>query len=197
MRAGLKILVALLLMVTLLAVIMTMRAKRQRQDDADQLTTLSRTMTVTSPSLLAGGRMPVVCTCQGSDRSPALTWESAKPGIQSYVVLMVDEDVPTPRFPLFTSTHWVIYNLPASVRSLPEGVTSEQMRLLGGQWGINSAGNQAYAGPCSPLGQHTYVFRIFALDRLLSFPNVPDRTRLQEAMQGHILDYGEQIGYFP
>ena len=196
MRLFLRILLGIVVVIGLLSVIMHTRAKSQRQDEDDYLITLKKNTLFSSGSFPPNGDMPMNCTCKGQEVSPALVWEGEQPAVESYVILTTDYDVPTPAFPLYNLSHWVVYNLPASVRSLPEGVTAEQLRMLGGKVGKNGTGNARYIGPCPPLGRHAYVFRVYALDQMLSFTDPPGKQDVLEMMKGHVLGYGELTGYF-
>ena len=196
MRLVLKILIGLLAVFVLLAVGLHVAAKSGREAEQAFLGVLQKTLVVSSSSFPPNGDMPVSCSCKGKEISPALLWENPYPAVESYVVLATDYDVPTPAFTLYNLSHWVVYNLPASVRSLPEGVTVEQLRMLGGKIGKNGTGDANYIGPCPPLGRHGYVFRVYALDQALSFTELPGKQQVLDAMKGHVLGYGELTGYF-
>lgn len=196
MRLLARILAGLIIGFVLLAVGLHSSATGDRETELAHLSTLKNTLSVSSRSFPPNGDMPVSCSCKGKERSPELRWENARPNVESYVVLATDYDVPVPAFPLYSLSHWVVYNLPASVRSLPEGVTSEQLRLLGGKIGKNGTGDPTYIGPCPPAGRHAYVFRVYALDQMLSFTNLPGKQAVLSAMNGHVLGYGELTGYF-
>lgn len=196
MRLFPQILLGLLVVLIFAALTMNWLARRGREAELAHLRTLRKTLTLSSSSFPPNGDLPVSCSCKGKELSPALLWESSLPGVASYVVLVTDYDVPTPDYPLYNLTHWVVYNLPAAVRSLPEGVTPEQLRLLGGRVGRNGTGDMKYIGPCPPIGRHAYVFRVYALDQVLSFTDVPGKQDVLEAIDGHVLGYGELTGYF-
>ncbi len=196
MRLWLRILLGIVLALVIAATALHLYAKRQRGIEKEVLATLPKNIVVSSSSFPPNGDMPVNCTCKGQELSPALTWEANLPNAEAYVILATDYDAPSPAFSLFNLVHWVVFNLPASVRSLPEGVTSEQMRMLGGKVGKNSMGDMKYIGPCPPVGRHAYVFRVYALDQPLGFADLPGKANVLDAMQGHILGYGELIGYF-
>ena len=55
--------------------------------------------------------------------------------------------------------HWVLYNIPADVSQLPEGVSGPYTA------GLNQTGESGYAGPQPPPGhgQHHYFFWLLAL----------------------------------
>lgn len=196
MRLLSRILVGLAIGLVLIAVGLHLSAGSGREAEFSYLSTLRKTLILSSRSFPPNGDMPISCSCKGNEVSPELLWENNTPNVKSYAVLLTDYDVPTPAFPLYNLSHWVIYNLPASVRSLPEGVTTEQMRMLSGKVGKNGTGDTAYIGPCPPVGRHAYVFRVYALDQMLSFTNLPGKQDIQDAMKGHVLGYGELTGYF-
>jgi len=58
--------------------------------------------------------------------------------------------------------------------------------------------NSGYRGPAPPLGSgpHRYVFRVYALDLLLSLPNGATKSQLLTAMEKHILAEGQLIGTY-
>ncbi|MBC7568454.1 MAG: YbhB/YbcL family Raf kinase inhibitor-like protein [Spirosoma sp.] len=191
-----KILLGLLLLIGVVAIGMRINAKRQHDHEQAYHAGLKKTLAVSSSSFPPEGDMPINCTCKGKEASPALSWEGSTTDAEAYAVLMTDPDVPSPDFPLYNLSHWVLYNLPASVGSLPEGVTTEQLRMLGGKAGKNGTGSLAYIGPCPPIGRHAYIFRVYALDQPIALDDAPDKQTVMDAMQGHILEYGEIIGYF-
>lgn len=196
MRLISQILLGLFVVLVSVAITMHWLARRGRENELAQLSTLRKTLTLSSSSFPPNGDLPVSCSCKGKELSPALLWENPDSGVQSYVVLVTDYDVPTPDYPLYNLSHWVVYNLPPSVRSLPEGVMPEQLRMLGGRVGKNGTGGMKFIGPCPPIGRHAYVFRVYALDQVLSFTDLPGKQDVLEAMDGHVLGYGELTGYF-
>lgn len=196
MRLLSRISVGVVIGFVLIAVGLHEFARSGRETELTNLRTLKKTVPLSSSSFPPNGDMPVSCSCRGKEMSPALGWDNTNTGIESYVVLTTDYDVPTPALPLYNLSHWVVYNLPASVRSLPEGVTAEQLRMLGGKVGKNGTGDTKYIGPCPPIGRHAYVFRVYALDQMLTFTDLPGKQDILEAMQGHVLAYGELTGYF-
>ena len=76
----------------------------------------------------AGGTIPAKYTCSGADISPALSWNQPPPRTQSFALIVDDPDAPAG-----TWVHWVIYNLPASARQLPEGVPRGEAVVSGGK----------------------------------------------------------------
>lgn len=196
MRTVWRIILGFVLLMVLVLVGMHFWAVSGQNKEEQKLVALNKYIQVSSRSFPPDGDMPVSCSCRGEERSPEISWDNVPITATSFVILTTDYDVPTPAFPIFNLSHWVVYNLPTGVRSLPDGVTPAQMTALGGKVGKNSLGNSAFIGPCPPLGRHAYVFRVYALDQMLTFPNVPDKQAVLDAMEGHILGYGELTGYF-
>ena len=101
-----------------------------------------------------------------------------------------------PTRPCGTFVHWVIYNIPASSRGLPEAVPANGQLADGTLQGNNGAGKAGYTGPCPPSGTHRYFFKLYALDNVLSLSSGAGKDQLLKAMQGHILAQGELMGTF-
>jgi Raf kinase inhibitor-like YbhB/YbcL family protein len=151
-----------------------------------------RTFQLTSSGFAAGAPIPPRYTCKGEDVSPALEWSGAPQNTAAFAIIMDDPDAPSG-----TWVHWVIWNLPPSAHSLPQGVGKQEQLDGGGRQGRNSFGKIGYNGPCPPPGQtHRYFFRIYALDQKLDVPAGASRSQLDAAMKAHILAQGEYMGTF-
>jgi Raf kinase inhibitor-like YbhB/YbcL family protein len=149
-------------------------------------------MNLTSSAFAAGAAIPEQFTCKGADTSPALAWSGVPQNTASFALIMDDPDAPSGTF-----VHWVIWNLPATAHSLPEGVAKTEQLPDGARQGRNSAGNTGYYGPCPPAGQtHRYFFRLYALDSKPELAAGAQRSVVDAAIQGHILAQGEYMGTF-
>jgi Raf kinase inhibitor-like YbhB/YbcL family protein len=102
--------------------------------------------------------------CTGGNMSPALQWSGAPAGTKSYVLTLFDPDEHGDPSGWW---HWIVYNLPANVTSLPKGAGMEHSAVfpVGTQQGRTDLGNDAYHGPCPDKGDppHRYTFTIYAL----------------------------------
>jgi Raf kinase inhibitor-like YbhB/YbcL family protein len=148
-------------------------------------------MKLTSPAFAANAPIPIKFTCKGEDLSPALDWGDPPADARSFALLMDDPDAP-----MGTWVHWVLFNLPASTRSLPEGVSPDKNLKDGSIQGLTSAHSTGYHGPCPPSGTHRYFFKLYALDITLALDSSADKSALLEAMEGHILAQTELMGTF-
>src|SRR5579862_8558681 len=106
-----------------------------------------------------GGEIPGKYTCTGEDISPALSWSGAPQQTKSFALIMEDPDAPSGAF-----THWVVYDLAADARQLPENVSKTDDLSGGGRQGRNDFRRPGYGGPCPPPGKpHRYFFRLYAM----------------------------------
>jgi hypothetical protein len=138
------------------------------------------------------GTIPERYTCEGEDVSPPLSWSEPPAGAQSLVLICDDPDAP-----IGTWDHWVVFNIPASVRSLPEGVAADEMIEGVGTHGTNSWGRLGYGGPCPPEGPaHRYYFKLYALDTTLDLEPGADKKEIEKAMTGHILAQGQLMARY-
>ena len=78
-------------------------------------------MRLTTTAFPDGGQIPVKYTQSGEQVSPALTWTNAPPNTASFVLHMHDPEVARNKT-TEDQVHWLVWNIPASVTGLPEGV---------------------------------------------------------------------------
>lgn len=145
------------------------------------------TFELTSSAFGQGEAIPVKYTCDGEDISPPLGWSDPPEGTQSFALIADDPDAP-----VGTWIHWVLFNLPAETRELPEQAAPPS----GSQNGINSWGRTGYGGPCPPGGTHRYFFKLYALDTMLNSAAGASKEQLLQAMEGHILGQAEVMGTY-
>ncbi len=147
---------------------------------------------ITTSAFSSGAEIPRQYTCKGADTSPTLQWSGAPAKTAGFAIIMDDPDAPGG-----TWMHWVLWNLPASTHSLPDGVSKREQLDDGSRQGRNSFGRVGYNGPCPPPGQtHRYFFRVYALDSKIELAPGAHRSELDEAMKGHVLAQSEYMGTF-
>lgn len=162
---------------------------------ANSSATRAAALSLTSPAFADGAAIPQQFTCDGANRSPTLSWSGAPDSTAAYALLVEDPDAPGGPF-----IHWVIYDIPATVHALPEGVAKgPTVASLGGakQGATGFKGTPGYGGPCPPKGPaHHYHFRLFALDKSLGLEAGASRDDVVKAMRGHELARGELVGTY-
>lgn len=95
-------------------------------------------------------------------------------------------------------THWLIWNIPP-LDVIPRAIAKKATikEPFSARQGRNDFGEIGYAGPCPPSGKpHRYFFRVFGLDRMLDLPAGASVADLEKAMQGHILQKGEEAATY-
>lgn len=137
------------------------------------------------------GMIPMKYTCDGEDISPPLKWEGIPENAKSIALICDDPDAP-----MGTWVHWVLYDLPADIRELPEGIPTNEVLENGAKQGKNSWGKIGYGGPCPPSGTHRYFFKIYVLDTILNLKPGATKEELLKAMEGHIITRGELMGKY-
>lgn len=105
----------------------------------------------------------------GENLSPDLSWSGAPEGTRSFAVTCYDPDAPTGS----GFWHWIAWDIPASVTSLPLGVARDDDSL---KQAANDFGRVGYDGPNPPPGYpHRYIFTVHALpvESLGADPSAP------------------------
>jgi Raf kinase inhibitor-like YbhB/YbcL family protein len=148
-------------------------------------------MKITSPAFEEGRLIPKKYTCDGSNVSPPLRWDSVPAGTESIAIICEDPDAPSG-----TWMHWILFNLPAECRELAENIPDDETLHNSTRQGINDFGSIGYSGPCPPWGIHRYFFKIFALNCTLDIVHLVDKDILNLAMGDHILATGQLMGRY-
>ena len=147
---------------------------------------------ITSPDFSEGETIPKKFTCDAQDVSPKLEWNKPPANTGSFALIMDDPDAPAG-----TWVHWVLYDLPADAKELPERVPRQEQLASGAWQGRNDFGKIGYGGPCPPPGKpHRYFFKLYALDTKLNLKSGATKADLERAMKGHILAQAELIGRY-
>jgi Raf kinase inhibitor-like YbhB/YbcL family protein len=150
-------------------------------------------MRLESPAFQDGKPIPIEHTCEGDDISPELRWSGVPEGARSLALIVDDPDAPDPKAPQRTWVHWVLYDMPSNAERLPE---DGEPRPVGTRDGRNDWGRTGYGGPCPPIGEHRYFFKLYALDVELGDLAEPSKAELEHAMMGHVMAEAELVGTY-
>jgi ribose transport system ATP-binding protein len=135
---------------------------------------VSEPFVLASPDFAAGATIPARFA-EDNKISPALAWSGVPDGTRSFALSIADPDLP-PQFNFPRAfAHWLVHDIPAKTRVLPEGASRSAQMPVGAKE-LNSdfvtfkIGNygRGYGGPWPPDRTHRYVFTLYALmaDRL-------------------------------
>jgi Raf kinase inhibitor-like YbhB/YbcL family protein len=166
-------------------------------------------------------------TKDGGNLNPQISWSGAPKDTKSFAIVVVDKDVPAsfdnankpgkviakdaPRQNFY---HWVMADIPADVKKIPQGKDSGGI-VVGGKpvgktkYGVNGRNDYAtfmkgtyggYDGPCPPWNDerlHHYHFQVYALDvSSLGLKGAFTGKDLEKAMEGRVLAKGEVVGTY-
>jgi phosphatidylethanolamine-binding protein (PEBP) family uncharacterized protein len=153
------------------------------------------TFALTSPTLADGAMFPVDATCEttkASSQMPGLTWTGAPAGTQSFAMVFVDTSLVTMTPPNANGFHSAMWNIPAAVTSLPEGLPAGSPPM--GVAGLETvqqkkaSSGMAWLGPCPNFPSTTrtrtdnYAFQLYALSQA-SLPSNTSGMTIQQIQQ--------------
>ena len=162
-------------------------------------------MTLSTTAFPDGGDVPVKYSQAAPGAKPGegtslpLTWANAPAGTQSFVLHMHDMDASRNKT-TDDQLHWLVWDIPATAKGLPEGVPSGA-QLADGSYQFSATG-QVYRGPGAGANgpKHHYVLELYALDLKPTVKPAADafetRTMLMKEIQGHILGKAVYVGLF-
>jgi len=151
---------------------------------------------VTSPAFAPDGGLPARFSRRDDNTSPPLAWTDAPAATRSFAVVVDDPDTS----PVKPTNHWLIWNIPATTTSLPQGLpgTIQLAEPKMARQGANTTGQIGWSGMKPPVGDpaHHYHFQVFALGAPLALTAGANREALIAAMKGHVLARGEIVGTY-
>ncbi|HEV8248185.1 MAG TPA: YbhB/YbcL family Raf kinase inhibitor-like protein [Polyangiaceae bacterium] len=135
---------------------------REASSGDQRSTEASGPFALTSTVFKEGEDVPAIYRCTDQNVSPPLSWTSGPAATQSYAVMMV-------HFAADMSIHWALWDIAASVTSLPMGVErvtnptvpagSKQVKT-----NIDASTWAGYTGPCPGSANQKYEYSVYALD---------------------------------
>lgn len=159
-----------------------------------------RVLALMSPAFTDGAQLPAKYSQAGRDVSPPLAWSGAPDSVQSYVLIVHDADAAIGDGN-DDMLHWMVWNIPGTATSLPEGVpqgaqSSNGMRQISGTGPYYRGAAAPATGPA-----HHFVFELYALDTQVNVAAVglaPPATRAAviAAMANHIRGKGVLVALY-
>ena len=126
-----------------------------------------------------GEEIPKKFGYKHENEEPNISFNHPPPNTTTLVLIMDDPDAMGAVGKVWI--HWLQYH------NLNEASPIE---------GKTDFGEIGYGGPAPPDGQHTYIFKGYALDTVLDLKEGYSKQELENAMEGHILDQVKLTGTF-
>ncbi|MCV0373275.1 MAG: YbhB/YbcL family Raf kinase inhibitor-like protein [Nitrosarchaeum sp.] len=137
-------------------------------------------MKLTSTAFENGGTIPRKYGYKNDNHSPPLTIREIPKDAKSLALIMDDPDAMGAVGKIWV--HWVVWNIDTNSTEIKEN--SLPAGSVEGTTDFNEVG---YGGPAPPDKEHTYVFKLYALDEKLNLQKGSTKKQLEDAMNGHIL----------
>jgi len=87
--------------------------------------------------------------------------------------------------------HWVIWNIDSNIEEIKENSVPENSIQ-----GKTDFGEIAYGGPAPPDKEHTYVFKLYALDSKLDLKEGSNKAQVEDAMKSHVISEAKLEGRY-
>ena len=137
-------------------------------------------MKITSNSFENGGEIPRNQGYKNGNVSPPLEISDVPPNTKSLALIMDDPDAMGAVGKIWV--HWVVWNIDPSVNQIKENEVPS-----GSIQGKTDFGETAYGGPAPPDKEHTYIFKLYALDESLSLQKGATKAEVEEAMKSNVI----------
>ncbi len=146
-------------------------------------------MSLYSGAFEHGQKIPRTYGYKNGNTSPPLHITGIPPSTISLALVMDDPDAMEPAGKVWV--HWVVWNInPAEAdfveNAVPEGATQ----------GMTDFGTTGYGGPAPPDKEHTYIFKLYALDTELDLAADSGRAQVEAAIKGHIIEESRLEGRY-
>ena len=135
---------------------------------------------LTSSDFKNGDVIPRKFGYKNGNVSPPLTISNIPENTSSLALIMDDPDAMGVVGKIWV--HWLLWNIEPTTKEIPEN--SIPSGSIEGKTDFDEIG---YGGPAPPDKEHTYIFKLYALDSKLNLPKGSTKTDLENAMNGHII----------
>jgi len=136
--------------------------------------------TLESEAFDSGGVIPRKYGYKNGNLSPPLKIGGVPENTSSLALIMDDPDAMGAVGKVWV--HWVLWNIEPNVVELKENsIPSDCLE------GETDFGEIGYGGPAPPDKEHTYIFKLYALDQKLDADKGSTKKQIEEAMKNHII----------
>jgi len=136
--------------------------------------------TLESEAFDNGGVIPRKYGYKNGNLSPSLKISGVPENTSSLALIMDDPDAMGAVGKVWV--HWVLWNIDPSTMELKENSIPKD--CLEGETDFGEIG---YGGPAPPDKEHTYIFKLYALDQKLDVDKRSTKKQIEKAMNNHII----------
>ena len=137
-------------------------------------------MKIESNEFQNGGEIPRKFGYKKDNVNPSLLIKEIPTNTKSLVLIMDDPDAMGAVGKIWV--HWVVWNIDPSISEIKENsIPSNSIQ------GKTDFGEIAYGGPAPPDKEHTYIFKLYALDGKLSIGDGSTKLQVEKAMENHVI----------
>ncbi len=126
-----------------------------------------------------GEEIPKKYGYKNTNINPPLTIKGIPKDAKSLVLIMDDPDAMGAVGKVWV--HWVLWNI------APTAEIKENSIPVGAIEGKTDFGEVGYGGPAPPDKEHTYIFKLYALDTNLNLKEGTPKKDVENSMKDHIL----------
>ena len=146
-------------------------------------------MILTSSVFENGGTIPQKYGYKNKNLSIPLKISETPEGTKSLVLIMDDPDAMSVVGKVWV--HWVLWNISPKTKEIIENSIPENS--IEGKTDFDEIG---YGGPAPPDKEHTYIFKLYALDIFLDLKQGSTKVEVEESMTEHIIAEEKLEGKF-
>lgn len=147
-------------------------------------------LTLESPDFDDGDRIPEEYGYTKDNVNPPLEIDDVPTETDALALIVDDPDAKEPAGKVWD--HWLVWNIPPETTTVSQDWSPDDATE-----GTNDFGETGYGGPNPPDREHTYRFKLFALDTTLDLGPDADADDLESAMDGHVLERTQLEGTYP
>jgi len=139
------------------------------------------TLSLESKAFENGGVIPKKYGYKHGNISPPLKISGISENTKSLVLIMDDPDAMGAVGKVWV--HWVVWNIePENVEFKENLIPSNCIE------GETDFGEIGYGGPAPPDKEHTYIFKLYAIDRKLNLDEGSTKLQIEKAMKGYVIE---------
>lgn len=146
-------------------------------------------MNLTSSAFENGGVILRKYGYKNENLSPPLKISEIPSNAKSLALIMDDPDAMGAVGKVWV--HWVLWNIPPNTNEIPENSIPNDS--IEGKTDFDEIG---YGGPAPPDKEHTYIFKLYALDIHLNLKQGSTKKEVEKSMSNHIIEETKLAGRF-